>query len=106
MIVFIKRFFRRLRYAFQFYEMWTWRYESCRRCGKCYRLPCGIQEEIWLKVNGKSEGCLCFDCFIILAQEKNIKFGIKNIERLSVFNPKNGGFYIIEPTFKYSIYNK
>jgi len=94
--LFIKRLYRRLKFAFRFKEMYTWEYESCNLCGINYRLPIGIVDKTWLAVNGKSEGCLCVNCFLQLAQEKGIEITIDDIERLYVFNPDANCFYIIE----------
>lgn len=97
-MLFAKRFFRRLKHLLRIHEMWTWEYESCNRCGCCYRLPAGWVDDIWLEVNGRENGCLCVDCFLTLAQAKGIDIRLDDIERLYVFSPKGCCFYVIEPT--------
>jgi len=65
--------------------MWLWEYESCNRCGNCYRLPYIVKDDIWLKINGREGGCLCFNCFIQIANEKNVLVQLEDIEVLWVF---------------------
>jgi len=104
MRIFFKRVFRRFIHFLRFKEMWLWEYESCNRCGSCYRLPAGWIDSKWLAINGKEKGCLCIDCFLILAQEKNISINIRDIERMYVFDPSgesSGFFYIIKPIGKH-----
>ena len=94
-LLFIKRFFRRLRYCFRLEEMWKWEYESCNNCGINYRLPIGIRDDIWLKVNGKEEGCLCINCFLQIAEKKEVEIKKEYIDKLYKFNPKGLCFDII-----------
>lgn len=97
---FLQRFFRRVRHAFRWRELWTWKYESCNRCGSTYRLPTGWYDEVWIRVNGRKEGCLCIDCFLTQAQKKRIGISIKSFERLWVFDPEGGSggcFDILKP---------
>lgn len=87
---FLKRFLRRLRHAFRWSEMRAWRYESCRRCGSCYRLPVGWRQEVWNKINEGPRGCLCVDCALVLAEQKGVTITIEDILRMGVFNGRKG----------------
>jgi len=89
--LFLKVFFRRLRFAFRLKEIWKWEYENCRRCGINYRLPIGIEDSIWIKVNGRLGGCLCVNCFLILANKKGIRIEKDHFVRMGVFNPERDG---------------
>ena len=91
--LFLIHFFRRLRFAFRLREIWKWEYENCYSCGSNYRLPAEIRDDIWIKVNGRSEGCLCVDCFLQIASEKGIKIKEEHFIRIWVFNPERGGNY-------------
>ena len=85
--VFWWRLSARVKNCFRIREMWTWKYESCRRCGSCYRVPIGWVEEAWLGVNDISDGCLCADCFITIAQQRNFKLLHSDIECMWFFDP-------------------
>ena len=98
--LFIKRFLVRLSNLLRFREMWGWEYESCNRCGSCYRLATGWLDSKWIEVNGRYGGCLCFDCFMIVSQEKHINIVREDIERLWVFDPVGECFNIIDPDRK------
>jgi len=92
-----KRVIKRLIFLFRLKEIITWEYESCDRCGKCYRLPYRMKDNIWLAVKGEEEGLLCFDCFIQTAEEKNIVLKLEDIESLWVFqNEGTDSFDVIE----------
>ncbi len=93
---FIKRFLARIRYAFRLKEIWSWRYEACNHCGSNYRLPHIIDNDTWIKVNGGEGGLLCFDCFLQLAQEKEVNFQLKHIDHLWVFHPDGESFDILD----------
>ena len=86
-LLFIRRFLRRLKYAFRLHEMWQWQYESCTKCGLNYRMVIWVRTEKWLKVNEKEQGCLCPSCFFQIAQEKMIEISCKDIIDLWVFDP-------------------
>lgn len=101
---FSSRFLRRLRNAFRWKEIWNWKYESCSRCGSCYRVPTGWRDHVWLKINnGKFGGCLCLDCAVVIAQEKRVDIKLEDIERIWVFSETGigGGFYLLGPTYKH-----
>ena len=91
--IFLLRFLRRLRYAFNFKEMMLWKYESCNKCGRCFRLSTNWKDNLWIRINGKSEGTLCPECFISEAQKRGIPFDESDIESLFIFDPdkKIGG---------------
>jgi hypothetical protein len=91
----IERFISKIKYILQFREMWSWPYESCDNCGKCYRMVYRIKDETWLKINEKDGGCLCVDCLLSIAQRKKISFSIEDFIHLWVFNPDGGSFDIL-----------
>ncbi len=82
-----RRFFMRLRYAFRLQEIFTNEYESCDRCGRCYNVPCNMQDTVWLQINGSESGCLCLECIVELAQKKGIQLSVDDIRNLWVFSP-------------------
>lgn len=70
----IKRILRRIKYVFLFRSL-SWKYESCKDCGHCFRINWSVKDEIWEKVMGVSDGgggSLCIDCFIERAEKKGI----------------------------------
>ena len=98
-IYFIKRFFRRLKYAFSFKEIVSWESESCYKCGCNYRLCINAKQETWNKVVGSENGCLCANCFLTLAESKGIQLCKKDLGQIWVFNP-NGKSFDISNTLK------
>ncbi|MGE5438025.1 MAG: hypothetical protein ACM3O3_12500 [Syntrophothermus sp.] len=88
--IFLNRFIRRLKYFKYFIkESLIWEYESCKRCGNSFRIRWNIKDEIWNKVtntNDDSGGSYCVDCFIKLAENKNITIKNDDIE-LNLFYP-------------------
>ena len=80
-----RRFFRRLKHAFDFKEMWNWKFESCMACGCCYRLPYDIKDSIWLKIVGSENGLLCLDCLIKKSVEKSIIIKKEDFNWLCIF---------------------
>lgn len=103
--LFLKRFLRRLRTAFRFKEIMSWQYESCDRCGSCYRVVTGWVDDLWENICPKdytepgSGGCLCTNCAVIIAQEKGIQIEIEDVERMWLFYHDIGkSVDIIKPT--------
>ena len=96
----MKRFFKRLKNrikaCFRFRDMWTWNYESCERCGSCLRIAYTIQDEIWYIVYGSDKGCLCLNCFLELASEKNVTITPDHFKWLCLFNGDKPSFDIIQ----------
>lgn len=96
----VKRFFRRfknrLKACFRFREMWFWDYESCERCGSCFRVAYLVKDEIWNSVYGSSEGCLCINCFLELASKKKVLVTPDSFKWLCLFNGDDPSFDIIE----------
>lgn len=84
----VKRIFRRIRFAFQWQELLSWPYESCERCGHCFRVCWSANNKKWREVYGSESGCLCVDCFIELANKRGIKLDSSSIERIEIFNPQ------------------
>ncbi len=84
---FSNRFMARLRNLFRFYEMWIDEWESCGRCGSCYRIPVGWRTEIWIKINNGLNGCLCGDCAVLMAEKRGVKISVNDINRMWLFDP-------------------
>lgn len=82
-----KRIIRRIKYVFNLHEILTWSFESCEKCGHCFKLMWSIKNEKWIKVMGTDNGCLCIDCFIEIAKKKNIKITQNDFETIEIFNP-------------------
>jgi hypothetical protein len=85
--IILKRIIRRIKYVFYFRELVTWKYESCERCGHCYKLLWSTTDKIWFEVHENMNGCLCLDCFIELAKRKKIELNEDSIKLLEIFNP-------------------
>jgi hypothetical protein len=83
----IKRLFRRLRYVFMLRSL-SWKYESCRDCGHCFRLVWSVKDGIWNEVMGNGDGILCLDCFIERADMKGIYLK-KEYFDIEIFIPSN-----------------
>ena len=62
-----------------------WDGETCKLCQREQRLAWSVKDEIWKKVVSKKyqKKVICFECFLKLADEKNIKI---NTEDLLYFN--------------------
>ncbi|MDD5649302.1 MAG: hypothetical protein PHF86_02610 [Candidatus Nanoarchaeia archaeon] len=87
--IIVKRVLRRIKYVFILKDLINWEYESCKRCGHCFRLLWSVKDELWRKVTGSVDdggGSLCVDCFIELALQKNIKISNDDI-LIELFNP-------------------
>jgi Na+-translocating ferredoxin:NAD+ oxidoreductase RnfC subunit len=82
----LKRILRRIRYIFILRDLLSWEYESCERCGHCFRICWSVKDEKWIAVHGDDSGCLCIDCFIELAHAKNIEINNDDIE-MQLFIP-------------------
>lgn len=83
---FLYRLINRFKPIFRFREMWSWDYESCERCGSCFRLAYTMTNEKWKEVYGSENGCLCLDCFLKMAESKDIKISPEDILWLNIFN--------------------
>ena len=78
--LFIKRLYRRVKYfPIHIKEIATNPYESCRRCGTLYRLLWYVDSYYWEKVI-RGDGCYCLDCFIKIAEIRNIRIPINKFE--------------------------
>ena len=84
----LRRILNRIKYIFYLKEIIFWKYESCDRCGHCFKLCWSAKDDIWMKVMNTDNGCLCIDCFVEIAKNKNIYISNKDIERIDIFNPK------------------
>jgi hypothetical protein len=89
----IKRFFRRLKYVFQF-STYKWDYESCENCGKSFKIAYSVKDEIWNKVYGSEDGCLCLNCFLEKSLKKDVYIKPDDIEWLSLFYGDEGYYNI------------
>jgi len=85
-----RRIIRRIRHFPAFiFEAMGWEYESCQRCGSAFRVMWSVDDNIWNKVTGENDGgggSYCVDCFIKIAEAKNIIIEPNNI-KLSLFYP-------------------
>ncbi len=86
--LFLRVFFRRLRFAFRLREIWGWEYENCGSCGSANRLTIELKDDVWVKVNGRFGGCLCVDCFLQIASSKGIRIRKEDFTWMWAFNPK------------------
>lgn len=73
-----RRVFRRVRHFFTtfIWEAFCWDYESCEDCGNSYRICCNIDNDKWEEVTDATDGggpCVCPDCFIRRAEERNVE---------------------------------
>ena len=79
----LKRLLRRVAYLWR--GRLIWEYESCERCGHCYRLLWWAKDDVWLAVYGSEKGTLCIDCFAELAEKKGIHLTAEDIGRIEFF---------------------
>jgi len=90
-MIFLKRIIRRIKYFPIFlFEILKWKYESCQKCGSIFRILWNVNDDIWSKVTGSNDGgggSYCIDCFVKIAEAKNIIIESKDIE-LNLFYPK------------------
>jgi len=91
-----KRFWARFKHLLRFREIINWKYESCYRCGSGDRLTIDVKDNKWIEVNGRYEGCLCLDCFIKIAESKNIKIELEDFTKIWIFNPEGNSFDIFK----------
>lgn len=89
--MFAKRVFRRIKHIPLFLkESLAWEYESCKECGKSFRVMWQVKDEIWNKVTGTNDGgggSYCIDCFVKRAEKQGIMISNDDIE-LSLFYPE------------------
>ena len=92
----IKRLYRRLKwvllYQWRSITLRQWPYESCRICGKAFRINWSVADEYWCKVVGVSDdggGSLCIDCFLECADYIKIDIPISKI-KIGIFKPEYG----------------
>ena len=86
-----KRLFRSIKYFIFVYlvRLSWWEYESCRRCGRMYKISFEVSDALWTEVVGYNVGgCYCPDCFVDLANKKGIRIEARDLN-LWVFNLKN-----------------
>ena len=65
---------------------YDWEFESCDKCGRCYRVAWTIRDDLWRQVVGEAEITLCLDCFIELAERKGIRVQKRDFEWLALFS--------------------
>ena len=85
-IMLIKRLFRRIKwlllYQWKSLALKQWPYESCKKCGKAFRIIWSVENKYWYLVMNRKDsggGSLCIDCFLELADNKNIKISKESI---------------------------
>jgi len=79
------RLFRKVTDFFRF-DWWAWEFESCERCGSCYRFFYWLKDDQWRKIIGKKTGCFCLDCLVKKAEEKDISLKIEDFERIDILH--------------------
>lgn len=94
--MFLRRFFNRLKPLLRFSEIWDWDYESCERCGACFKLAYTFRDDLWLVLYGSEDGCLCLNCALEKAINKGVFIAPADFEWLSLFYGDNGCFDIIK----------
>ena len=65
-------------------EIYSWKYESCDRCGSCFKIMYEVKDETWINVYGSSGGCYCLNCFIEVAMKKKIAITKDDFEWLAL----------------------
>ena len=88
----LKRFLRRLKYAFNFKDIITWKYESCKKCGHCLNIMWNVKDDIWedvMSVNDTGGGSLCIDCFITKATKNGIYLENDDFDLMTPFIPRD-----------------
>ena len=88
--IIVKRIFNRLKYVFIWKELFTWPYESCKRCGHCFKQQWSVADEVWKKVMEVSDsggGSLCLDCFIEVAKRKRVPVKGSDFDVVKFFIP-------------------
>ena len=68
------------------FEWWFWEYESCRRCGACYRFFYSAKDGVWRRVVGSEDGCYCLECFAKMAEEKGLKLTMADFEWINILS--------------------
>jgi hypothetical protein len=88
--IFFRRLKNRIKYVLEFKDIWQWEYESCELCGSCFRIAYTLKNEIWNKIYGSDNGCLCLNCLIKKAAKKNMFLDYKDFKWLCIFTPDKG----------------
>jgi hypothetical protein len=70
---FVRRLLRRARYFPTFVkEAMYYPYETCTSCGTAYRVCCRTSNKLWRDVAHDTTICLCPDCFVRMAEDKDV----------------------------------
>lgn len=94
--LFLRRFKNRLKPLLRLREMWDWEYESCERCGSCFKLAYSLRDEVWKDLCGSDDGCLCLNCVIEKAIENEITIKPEDLEWLSIFYGDSPSYDLIK----------
>ena len=84
-----RRFLWLLMYQWSSLTLSQWPYESCRKCGKSFRLLWNVKDQLWKKVmnvNDEDGGSYCVDCFIERANKIGIIIPNEDIN-IELFQP-------------------
>ena len=92
---FTRRFNNRLKPLLKWSTIWNWEYESCERCGSCFRLAYAVKDEVWDSIYGSSGGCFCINCLVEVGEEKGVVVKPEDFEWLMLFNGDNPSFDLI-----------
>lgn len=75
----LKRLLRRIRWLlitqWRSLTLRQWPYESCKVCGKAFRVRWDVDNFVWYKVMNVCDdggGSLCIDCFIEKAEQQGV----------------------------------
>jgi hypothetical protein len=96
----LRRFKNRLKPLFRLRELWRWEFESCERCGACFKLAYTLRDGAWNALYGSDNGCLCLNCAAEKALDQKLLITPRDFEYLSLFYGDAGNFSII-PQIEY-----
>lgn len=85
--LYIKRFFRRLKYCF----IWNKfklriQQQSCDRCGQFQWIDFVIKDNLWEKIIKDKYNKVCLNCFLEISNNKNIIIDLKFLKKLFFLN--------------------
>lgn len=82
--MYVKRFLRRIRYAFCFEQVKARRQQqSCERCGSFQWIDYSVNDDLWSKVATKND-CYCLNCFLEICTGNNIAVKKEDINDLFI----------------------
>lgn len=89
-MMYLKRFIRRLKYCCIWSKLdQRIQKQSCTRCGRFIWLDFHIKDTKWNHITSE-DNCLCIDCLIEIANNKNIKIDKDDITLLLIMQENMG----------------